>query len=620
VTSEVDGACGRSLTAFDVRKTTRSLHSIRHFRQIADNLPVVLALANADLTRFLFVNSAYREIWGRTVESLYANSMSFLDGIHPDDRDCLKKALEGLVKGKPIKGLECRVIRPDSSTSWVLCQGYTVRNARGEIVRLVGSAEDITDRKVVEDALRKSEDRYRDLVEHSNDLICTHDLQGILLSVNEPPLRILGFTREELLNKPLRNFVTPETRPHCDIYLDQIKQDGFAKGILNVLTKNGQVRLWEFNNSLRRDGVNPPIVRGVAHDITEQKRAETALRKSEEKFSKAFRSSPVEMVITTLDEGRFLDVNESFERAVGLSRDSLIGRTSSKLGLWVDPAERASIVEEVKRDGRVVNREIHLRAKSGEVRIKLLSAEPILISGEACLLSVSIDITDRKKTEEELCKLSGQLLRSQDDERRKIARELHDTTGQSLVAAAILLRQIQLAAPSSIMKQVSECAELIEQCISEIRTLSYLLFPPMLESAGIESAIRHYLNGFVERTGLFVELEVSASIPRLASDVELALFRVVQESLINIHRHSGSKTAKISLYRERGQVLLEASDRGRGIPGSEENENKSDSPRLGVGIPSMMERIKQVGGGLEIESSDLGTTIRVKVHANDAKR
>ena len=595
-----------------VRKTTHSLNSIRRFRQIANNLPVVLALANADLTQFLFVNRAYREIWGRTVESLYANSMSFLDGVHPDDRGHLKKALEGLVKGKPIKGLECRVIRPDGSTSWVLCQGYTVRNARGETVRLVGSAEDITDRKIVEEALRKSEDRYRDLVEHSNDLICTHDLQGILLSVNEPPLRILGYTRDELLNKPLRNFVTPETRPHCDIYLDQIKRDGFSKGILNVLTKNGQVRLWEFNNSLRRDGVSQPIVRGVAHDVTEQKCAEGALRKSEEKFFKAFRSSPIEMVIATLEDNRFLDVNESFERAVGLTRDNVIGRTSLELGLWVDPAERTRIVEEIKQNGRVVNREIHLRAKSGEVRIKLFSAEPILISGEACLLSVSQDITDRKKSEEELRKLSGQLLRSQDDERRKIARELHDTTGQNLVAASMLLRQIQESVPSSFTKQLSQCAELIDQCSSEIRTLSYLLFPPMLESAGIESAIRLYLNGFVERTGICVALEVSASIARLPSEVELALFRVVQESLINIQRHSGSKAAKISLHREQGEVLLEVSDSGRGIPSS---KNQIDFPGLGVGIPSMIERIKQVGGRMEIDSRDSGTTIRVKVPA-----
>lgn len=184
------------------------------------------------------------------------------------------------------------------------------------------SAEEL---RAANEELRESEDRYRDLVEHSSDLICTHDANGILLSVNEAPLRILGYSREELLNKPLRDFVTPETRPLCDAYLAQVQRDGFAHGLLPVLTKSRDVRLWEYNNSLRKEGVSSPIVRGIAHDVTEQKRAEAALRKSEEKFSRAFRSSPVEMAITTLEDGRFLDVNESFERNLGYTRKEVIG-------------------------------------------------------------------------------------------------------------------------------------------------------------------------------------------------------------------------------------------------------------------------------------------------------
>jgi two-component system, cell cycle sensor histidine kinase and response regulator CckA len=133
-------------------------------------------------------------------------------------------------------------------------------------------------------ALKESEDLYRDLVENSQDLICTHDFQGILLSVNQTPLKILGYSRDELLNKPLRDFVVPEARTRCDEYLAEIKRDGFAKGLLPVLTKNGQVRVWEYNNTVRTDGVGAPIVRGIAHDVTEQKRAEKALRKTEERF------------------------------------------------------------------------------------------------------------------------------------------------------------------------------------------------------------------------------------------------------------------------------------------------------------------------------------------------
>lgn len=130
----------------------------------------------------------------------------------------------------------------------------------------------------------ENDDLYRDLVEHSHDLICTHDLQGILLSINKAPLEILGYSRDEMLNKPLRNFVAPEARANCDQYLAEIKRDGFAKGILPVLTKGGEIRLWEYDNTVRTYGVGAPIVRGMAHDVTEQKRTEKALRKTEERF------------------------------------------------------------------------------------------------------------------------------------------------------------------------------------------------------------------------------------------------------------------------------------------------------------------------------------------------
>ncbi|HYL62616.1 MAG TPA: PAS domain S-box protein [Candidatus Methylomirabilis sp.] len=731
-----------------------ALKSQEHFRQIADHLSVVIALSNADLSQFLFVNRAYEKIWGRPIEGLYADSLSFVDGVHPDDRERLKQALHGLIAGQPIDGIECRVIRPDGSTCWVLCRGFPVRDAQGQIIRLVGSAEDITVQKDAAEelrrafsrteaalrAIRESEDRYRDLVENSSDLICTHDLQGMLLSVNETPLRILGYSREEMLNKPLRDFVTPEGRAHCDTYLEQVQREGVAKGFLPVVTKSGEVRLWEYNNSLRKDGVSSPIVRGLAHDVTEQKRAESALRRSEEKFAKAFRSSPVEMMISTVDGGRLLEVNETLERNLGYRREELIGHSTIQLGLWTDPAQREAIVEEVRKQGRVVNREIRIRAKSGEIGYKLYSAELMHINEEPCLLAVSEDITERKraqenllrseaflaegqrlshtgswswnpvtqamfwsketfrifdldpattkptldtvlqhlhpedrflfakllerivrdpcdsegdyrivmrdgiiryvhcvarpvfdasghllefvgtamdvserkKTEQELRRLSGQLLRLHDEERRGIARDLHDSTGQGLVALETTLSQVQAHVSSSnrtARKLISESIALAKECLREVRTLSYVLYPPMLEQAGLEDALRHFREGFVKRSGIQVQLEISPAFARLRRETELALFRIVQESLANIQRHAGSQTAEIRVDRQPGIVVLEVRDHGCGISGKEPRSDGEFPFSVGVGIASMQERIKQVGGRLEIKSGNSGTTV-----------
>lgn len=597
---------------------TEELQASDLFRSIADNLPIVLALANADLTKFLYVNRAYEQIWGRSVASLYDDSLSFLESVHPEDRKRFEIALAGLVKGVPIVDLECRLLRPDGSIVWIACRGYPVRNERGEILQLAGSAQDITERKRVESALRASEDRYRDLVEHSSDLICTHDAQGMLLSVNEVPLRILGYSREELMSKPLREFVAPEAKALCDAYLVQVQRDGFAKGLLPVLTKSGEVRLWEYNNSLRNDGMTAPVVRGIAHDVTEQKRAEFALRLSEEKFSKAFRSSPVEIVITTLEEGRFVDVNQSFERTVGFTREELIGRTSLELGL-VNTDDRMAGLEEIKKHGRMANREIQVRAKSGEIRTKLCSTELIRIGGERCALTVSEDITERKRADAQLWRLSGQLLQLHDEERRGIARDLHDVTGQDLVALSTLLNQARSLIPPSkrkARKTLSQSQALADRCIREVRTLSYVLHPPMLDEAGLEDAIRHYTEGFAERTGIHVQLDISPAFGRVSREIELAVFRVVQESLSNIHRHSGGFNAAIHLHRKKQSVFLEVSDDGRGIP---QNGNGSGTLHLkaGVGVPSMRERVNQVAGRMEMESSSKGTSVRVAVPLNE---
>ena len=486
-----------------------------------------------------------------------------------------------------------------------------------ELKNALGLAQkQLKQREEADAALRESEDRYRDLVEHSEDLICTHDLKGNLLTVNDPPARLLGYDKSELLNRPLRDFVIPEARPMCDAYLSEIERKGFARGLLPVLTKSGEVRLWEYNNTLRCDGHSLPIIRGIAHDVTDQKRAEKALRFSEEKFSKAFRCSPSIVTISTLQEGRILEVNETFERQTGYARDEVIGQSALELEFWIDLRERETLVDAVRTQGYARNQEIHIRTKSGQVVVILLSVELIELDGEHCLLTVGQDITDRKRAEEELRRLSGQLLRLQDEERRKIARDLHDSTGQDLVALATTLSQLHDSIPSSagkLSKLFSQCKALTDRCMREVRTLSYLLHPPLLDESGLEDALRYFADGFAERTGIEVSLEVSPQFGRLTRDMEMGLFRVVQESLINIQRHSGSLTAKIQLDQGPDQITLEVSDTGRGISASKRKRNGTIPLTVGVGIPSMEERVKQVGGRLEIESSSSGTIVRVAI-------
>jgi signal transduction histidine kinase len=168
----------------------------------------------------------------------------------------------------------------------------------------------------------------------------------------------------------------------------------------------------------------------------------------------------------------------------------------------------------------------------------------------------------------------------------------------------------------NLRKSISTCQAIADRCIREIRTLSYLLHPPMLDESGLEDAIRHYVTGFADRTEIETELEITPNFGRLPQEQELALFRVMQESLVNIHRHSGCFSAKIRLDRSPQGVLLEVSDNGRGLPGNGNGPDTGASFAGGVGIQSMHERMKLVRGGLEISSGTSGTTIRARVPAN----
>jgi PAS domain S-box-containing protein len=222
-----------------------------------------------------------------------------------------------------------------------------------------------------------------------------------------------------------------------------------------------------------------------------------------------------------------------------------------------------------------------------------------------------------QNSEKSLRELSLHLLRTQDEERRRIGRDLHDSLGQCLTALKIKLDV--LASPTGrkndeAASEIAECVRLAEESLKEVRTISYLMYPPMLEERGLESAIRWYVDGFSGRSGINTTFEVDNDLSRLQRDVELALFRVLQESLTNVHRHSGSQTAHIRLLMSKGTVTLEVTDTGKGIPsGLLEQSGQDWTGALGVGLRGMHERMRQLGGWLEVVSTEEGTTVSAMV-------
>ena len=237
------------------------------------------------------------------------------------------------------------------------------------------------------------------------------------------------------------------------------------------------------------------------------------------------------------------------------------------------------------------------------------------------ILSLVLDVTERRKAEEglqvangRLRQLSTDLFRSQDYERRRIARELHDSTAQILTALSMNLNRLQNSALEPPRKQelLAESLELAAAGSREIRTVTYLLHPPLLDEVGLVSALRTYAEGFQQRTGIEIEVQVPPDFGRLDSALEMALFRIVQEGLANVHRHSGSPRAIIRLEKNSSEVFLVIRDLGCGLPAKFKQQDKG-FVRFGVGIPGMRERAEQLGGVLEIKAADVGTRLTVRL-------
>ena len=223
-------------------------------------------------------------------------------------------------------------------------------------------------------------------------------------------------------------------------------------------------------------------------------------------------------------------------------------------------------------------------------------------------------VYERRQAERALSALSGRLIKLQDEERRRLARELHDSTAQTLAAVGMnlsVLNEEVGGLSTRAAELLSDSTSLVEEASREIRTMSYLLHPPLLDEVGLVSALRWYVDGFTQRSEIAVELDIPSDLPRQSQETETVLFRIVQEGLTNVHRHAQSPKARIRISWNPKEVELELHDEGKGMPAGSLELPLLGGGILGVGIAGMRERVKQLGGRLEITSGKQGTTVRV---------
>ncbi len=385
---------------------------------------------------------------------------------------------------------------------------------------------------------------------------------------------------------------------------------------------------------------------------TDAYRHELALRQEQERF-KLFVDAVKDYAIYVLDpEGTVASWNQGAERIKGYSASEIIGQPLSRFFTEEDRAAGKPELElqtaaetgrfegegwRVRKDGSRLWASVVLTAikdskgkLAGFVKVtrdyteRMLAQEKLRQTNAELANEVLERLAAQKnleRSEQALRELSHHLLRTQDQERRRIGRELHDSLGQYLAMLKLGLDSLRTTLPPENHAgtgQVDRCVRLAEDCIREVRTISYLLYPPMLEEVGLRSAIQWYLEGFSKRSHIQTKFEQDGDFGRVDRDVELALFRVLQESLTNVHRHADSPTAEIRLSKSDGTVTLEVRDDGKGIPSELlQHTNREWLGSLGVGLRGMNERMRQLGGSLEITSTEKGTRVMACVPVKD---
>jgi len=344
--------------------------------------------------------------------------------------------------------------------------------------------------------------------------------------------------------------------------------------------------------------------------------AVAALRESESKYRRIIETA--KEGIWMLDaENRTTFVNPQMAEMLGYTPEELISRSTESFLFPEDLADHQRQTSARQR-GLSGQYERRLRRKEGSTFWAQISVSPIRLEDGTFNGSFAMftDISQRKAAEEALHALSGRLLQLQDEERRRIARELHDTTLQNLAALGMNLSSLWQALPPNVPRSeqlVDDCAHLAEKTAQEIRALSHLLHPPVLDMMGLPGALKDFINGFTQRTGIQIEIDLPPAFGRLPSDIETALYRIVQESLSNIHRHSGSPTARVTLARDHATVTLTVADAGKGIPDAILKSAETGATSLGLGIAGMRERLRQLGGELQILSGPDGTRIQANL-------
>jgi PAS domain S-box-containing protein len=550
-----------------------------------------------------------------------------LDRMEPGDAAIARQNLtRAASEGIPFEQ-EIHYRRPDARLRTFHIRCVPVLDANKKVTRMVGVARDVTEQRDTQRALRENERHYRILLNSLKDhAVLTLDPHGYVTNWHNAAERMLGFSGKEALGMHFSRFYPSEDisseKPIREI--DQVLREGRFEGEGWRVRKDGS-RFWaEIVIAQLRDDEGQLLgFAVVTRDISERKRTEEELAKRESLLAEAESLANLgswELDLRTgemnwslqlyrilgYDPAQTMPTFAEFARLIQLDLNHEMHHDSPSLPSHRYPIE--SVIRWELLDGSA--RILHTRAWPSHSG----GGEPLRMIG------TTEDVTERTKQETELRRLSRQLLHARDAEQRRIARDLHETAVQSMAAIKMMLGRIRNMVPKSSKRArdlVRSTTVVADEIIREVRTISHLMHPPLLDEGGLYPALHWYARGFSERSGIAANLQMDEVFGRLPRDTEITIFRIVQEALTNVHRHSSSRDAIIRVVRSGASVRVEIEDHGKGMPLLAGPAGGKDV-QLGVGTAGMRERVAQLSGKFEIRSAPAkGTVVTAILPASD---
>ncbi|OGU77853.1 MAG: hypothetical protein A2V93_06860, partial [Ignavibacteria bacterium RBG_16_34_14] len=545
---------------------------------------------------------------------------------HPDDRKIFHQALEASLSGITSLDIEHRIVKKNGQTIFVNQRGAVSYDEKGNTVKFSGSIQDITDRKLMENDLRESQSKLSGIINSAMDAVITVDDKQNVILFNSTAEKMFHYPADEVLGKPLDRLIPERFRNIHRKHIESFSKTGISMRTMGVINPI---------SGLRADGEEFPIEASISQveisgqklftviirDVTEKKKAEEALISSEARYRLLFKKNPLPMWVYDFETLKFVAVNFAAVKVYGYTKDEFLSMTIYDIRPEEDVPALKNYISNLKKPFQSAGIWRHKKKDGTIIDVEIVSHE-IEFDGRVSRLVLANDVTDKKKaldelksSREQLRELAAHLQNIREEERSAIAREIHDELGQVLTSLKMNLTFVdkKLTAdearidPDDIHSEITGMKSVIDKSVKRIRKIITELRPEVLDQLGLISALEWQVNEFKTKSGIDCELLNYFGEAEVNKNISIAVYRIFQEALTNVMRHSKATKVEIKIGRTNNHFELEIRDNGIGF---EQKKNKSKT----FGVLGMRERAIILGGDFKVENvKPSGTKVSVYI-------